>query len=319
VSWTITSVTDAGTEAGAPNEVAVYGCGTAGTFVSIPIVAASTPTFNCTGSGPIAALLLPGRYASGIFTNYPGFASSKGNTPPTDAGTLGIAVSQSWVPTSTTVVDLSHMPANYDVSNGVTNYEYANGYPFQVYDPTIQTSVVDPDAGTASVTFPSFPGFPDFVQSQAVETFTRGGATIATRVDQPLPSMSFDLSQYLPEILSAGVDALEDPVRPIVAWTPVSPLGHADGTYVQLTANGNFTWTFLVPPSVTRVQAPALPADAGTWTPGASFTVKVNTVEWGGAAGYGAFRQLGTALLSQGLPAAPALPAAGTFRSTTYY
>ena len=321
-SWSLTSVTTSMAPA-TTNYSELNGPCTRNNL-GLPLPYAGTPVFtDCAWKGAMPVLLLAFNTTNGGYNLTPlgGFTFSNSNALLPDGGVLDVALGQSWTQTSTVTVNLSNVPAGFDTRD-VDHYEYSDGFAFSPYVwgyPNVQPVVVDdPDAGTASVTFPSYPGLPDFVQSQAVMGNAGGTATIAMRSDTLPSTVSLDLSQVLPEILAGGIDGVSAPGRPIASWTPLAPLGSADGTYATVSwNNGNQLWIFVLPPASTTVQAPALPGSASSWAPAPtnSFELTVTTVDAEGVDGYSAFRAMGTTLMSQGV--APPLPMAGLYRATT--
>jgi hypothetical protein len=322
-SWDLTSITTSTAPSGSNYSVLNGPCTNNNKGLALPF--AGTPAFtDCAWQGPLPVMLQAFHGTNGDNTLAPlaWFTFSKANALLPDGGVLDVALGQSWTETSTVAINLSNVPAGFDPTY-VQHYEYSDGYPFSPYSGfNVQPVVVDdPDAGTASVTFPTYPGLPDFVQS-AAPFYMAGGSrtTIAMRNDSIPSTVSLDLSQYLPAILAGGVDGVSSPGRPIVTWTPLASLAAADGTYVNVSWNyPNQSWTFVIPPGATSLQAPVLPSSASSWVPTATsgFGFTITTVDTDGVDGYSAFRAMGTRLFSQDTDAPP-LPMAGLYRGTTF-
>lgn len=266
-------------------------------------------SFNCGWSGPFPVLAVASMVVNGLVTPLDGFVYTKTAGNPSDGGTLSLNLDQPWIAASLVPVNVSHIGDN---GPNINQADYADGY--ALTPPTIGRAL-DADAGTSSVTFEGFPGFPDFVQTEA--DFNQGSSrsVLAVRNDTVPTSVSFDGSQALPLILAGGFDAVTHPARPTASWTPVGSLASADGTYVSFEL-GTLTWTFIVPPAATTLTAPELPAiDGGpALTAGAYlYNALIATVDADGVNGYTAFRQLGTILMPSrsGAQLAPALPKAG--------
>lgn len=182
---------------------------------------------------------------------------------------------------------------------------------------------------TATASFQTHPGYPDFVQLETDVTDTQAtwSATqvIGTRSAPPAAlssSMMVDLTQALPEMSNPVVDATTS-TRPTMTWSsPSMPM--AAGTYVALAWNDVFeggarygSWTIMAAPGVTSVQAPALPASplapaaGATWKSGAQTIV---TVQGGGLSSYADLRAAAGATFFQVgfVPTLPLLQANGT-------
>ena len=328
--WLLTGVPTTAAPGGTPNYYVLYGpCSQNNRGVAAPFNPSAFPAISCAYAGPVPTLLTAIDLVNGTALNsLGGFAYSKTSVFPADGGTLDIDLDQTWSPTSTLDVNVTNVPPGVDPSDvEVEHDEYADGYPFAPY-PYGPVVTADADAGTESLSYETYPGFADFVQSEArlsAQLFAEdhrvvNGQNIASRSDTIPTTVSFDLSQLLPQILSAGVDNVSAPLRPIVSWTPVGSLASADGTYVVLSDGESYSWTLVVPPSATQVQVPALPASVSSWAPDptVSFQVLVATVEVDGVSGYAALRTTGTTFVPQAPPAAPPLPKAGVYRSSIY-
>ncbi len=323
-TWDLTGVPTSMAPGGAPTYFQVYGpCATN----SFPLVQQPTPAApmqgTCAWAGPFPILIAASQL--GMYDEIVplgGFVFSKTTVDPTDGGAFPRVSfgSAPWIATIPVTVELSNLGAVNDVQNVEANhYEYSVGYPFADQVTQINTDV---DAGTQTLSFPGYPGLADFVQTEA----SSNGGFIARRDDTLASTVTLDFSQSLPRILSAGVDTLSSPGRPVVVWTPLASLASsADGTYVTLNY-GSWTWTFLVPPGATRLQAPALPtsdAAASAWAPDPSWTffssgLLVAAIDSDGVSGYAAFRAAGTSLLPRSASQSAPLPVAGTLRATTF-
>ncbi len=207
------------------------------------------------------------------------YAYQDGNTVSGDGGVTHVSMNGTWslaAPAQTVSV------TNFDWNNqtGFATYsEIADGVSFGV------PAHLSSDTGSASSSYPTHPGYPASVQSEAnVSVYGVGGgfaSVISAIATRSTPSgdggtTNFDLSTLLPLLDAANLDATQ-PARPSVTWsTEAGSLAGASGTIVriswsQLPDGGTdyvqTTWTILAPPTATSVKAPALPASLAAWTP----------------------------------------------------
>jgi hypothetical protein len=299
--WQMTSLPSGAAPGGTPNFFNVYGpCATD----SFPVGTKLPVQGTCNWSGPFPVLVV----ATNSSTYAPfGFVFDK-TAFDADGGLLSVGFGPSWSAVGTLNVTVTN---TLGAAPQVDHDEYADGYAFSFGSTQASTDV---DAGTESETFTTFPGLPDFVQTEALT----GSGIVAQRSDTLVSSVTLDLSRQLPPILAGGIDSISSPSRPQVAWTPATQAAFGDGTYVYL-RDGLWSWTFLVPPGATRVQAPELPqVDGGAWAPSDSFetaSLVIATVEADAVGGYAAFRAGGTALFPVGL-VSPPLPSAGNYAAS---
>jgi hypothetical protein len=207
--------------------------------------------------------------------------------------------------------------------------------------------------GAGSVTLPLHPGYSDFVQSEVnfepstdsttIGSTNNGGnvSAIATRSAPSVSSAAFDLSTSLPILTNALVD-YSNATRPSVTWTSAAPLTATDGLIASMswsTEGPSGSWSFVVPPTMTVVQAPVLPAAFSTWGPSSDDGFQNPTVlalEATFWTGYPAFRA-GVGLMptfvqsnavgtcgqndvdgQNGPPCIPPLPEDGTLRMSAF-
>jgi hypothetical protein len=218
--------------------------------ISVPMYSA------CAKPGNVNAVLLRGRTQNA--DQY--FAFKKGNPPPpADGGTVDVAVGP-WSAFQTVDVSATNPPASASLVGGLD--EIAGAQVF-ANDPT-PMDIVKP------ATFRVGPGFADAHQAYVRATLgTSSFLTIAKR-SAPAATANIDLSQALPAITGATLDRKEFK-RPKIAWTAAASLASTDGGSVVIEwskpnedARG---WTFIVPPTATSLQAPALPATVDDWAP----------------------------------------------------
>ena len=300
-------------------------------------------TQSCESAGEFPLLARAFDTGSGqeiAYTYQLGNAAQPDGGLPDGATSLPIVMTLPWATSTATATITATNPPGLPAdgggfANGVTlDYdEIARGVVLRV--PAASVGTTD-DAGAQSAGFVMHPGYPDFVQAEAVDQFTTpqgllvaGGATRAAAQATSL-AMSFDLST-LPLITATSVDTADGGAtsQPVVTWTSTASLAAANGIYISAqwsssittdasTLYVNGTWTILAPPTATNVHAPALPASLAAWgpSPTASFnpTPRVAAVQASFAPGYAGFRALfgGVSLLSGWQIELPALPVNGT-------
>jgi hypothetical protein len=199
------------------------------------------------------------------------------------------------------------------------------------------------DAGLFESTFTIHPGLGDFDQAEVEYQITQSGGNsllaIATRVSattagSPSASVTIDVSDVLPAITGATLDAT-NPGQPKFAWTSAAPLSVSAATFVQaqwteaLDDAGTVrtgTWTVIVPASQMSATAPQIPSASGfgpgarsTWP--ATFPI-VFSMNGDGFSTYDTVRALaarvGSSLSAGSSPLVPPLPANGRARITAF-
>ena len=208
-----------------------------------------------------------------------GYTYQNGNTVAADGGVTHVSLNGTWSPVA---------PPQ---TLSVTNFDWNNQTGFATYSEIADgvsagtPAHLSSDTGNASSSYPTHPGYPASVQSEANVSATRqNGMAIGAIATRGKPSgdggtTNFDLSALLPLLDAANLDATQ-PAQPSVSWsTEAGSLGSTSGTIVripwsQLPDGGTdyvqTTWTILAPPSATSVKAPALPASLAAWTPTAA-------------------------------------------------
>jgi hypothetical protein len=270
-----------------------------------------------------------------------------GNALDLDAGlpdgdtSLPLTVTRPWSTSSATATITSTNPPLLTDDAGATN---TASYVNLAYDEVVGGSVFSSpqasggttdDAGTQSATFVMHPGYPDFVEGRAVDTYERnsivlvaGGATRAAPQATSM-AMAFDLST-LPLITTASIDSADGgtTAQPNVTWTSAGSLSAASGIFVStqwfaslLTDAGtsyvNGTWSIVAAPTATNVRAPALPASFAAWAPpaNASFNpARVGAIKASFVSDYTGFRAAfgGIPFISGYEIVVPTLPVNGT-------
>ena len=249
--------------------------------------------------------------------NIVGHAYKKSLAVPTDGGTVPVATGQ-WANAGTVTVSATNVTGSPSVEllEIADGHGYTDGYSHSL------------DSETHTETFPTATGFAEALQASIHLFSNNGRQTIARRV-APTATITFDGSLALPPIISASVSGT-DARRPALTWTSPSTAG-TDGGIVRIHVWGEprYTWTFVVPPGSTSVNAPAMPPEADSYLPpvtdaGAEDTFdppEVTFIEADVLPSYAAFRQQqgvfappGTSI-SFGLPA---MPVNGTYRSTSW-
>ncbi len=200
-------------------------------------------------------------------------------------------------------VDLAHVATLPDA--GAVPYVFithiADGDPFH-------DSLAPPKEGANY--FVTYPGYADSIQAEidvtevlappydALMALTasadRGAATRTTA--------ALDVSLLLPRFTQAKLDT-SAPGRPQLSWATASPLtgvAAVDGGGATInwttTLDGSDelgTWSFVLPPDMTSLHAPALPSSLGAWLPTAASTFaapRVSFVESPTIAGYDQLR-----------------------------
>jgi hypothetical protein len=221
---------------------------------------------ECAPGGTFPLLVL----AQDTSINEVGYTFLKGNTLTADGGLPAPSLTGATWQTTNGTAEIDSTSHSSLVMGAFT--EVADGVPHST-----EHSLSAPiDAGPAlSATFPTHPGYADFVQSE-VSIGQNSGCVgyvqaLASRAVAATNTLAaFDVAQ-LPPATSGVVDAAS------VDGQPTVNLGATlvGGTFVELpfTATNeagaqNGVWTFVVPPSVTSFTAPALPATASAWVPG---------------------------------------------------
>jgi hypothetical protein len=252
-------------------------------------------TYSCSAPGQFPILI---RAAFSTPPNTPdGYTFLKGQSFPTDGGGLTYTFDGPWPSTvglDVTVRNLPPMPfLVFDVFD-VAYTEYATGgFPFDQAGSVLPYQI-DADAGIASVTFRTDPGYPDFTQTMAKFTEGYNVRLLATRTEGTTPtSLTFDYSQVLPKFLSVGLDSTTNPGSLVAYWIPAAPMTSADGIYLQI--SGTIPWTILAPPDATSVRLPVL-SSWGEVATGVDNTI-IGAVQVSTLGGYAAFRQSGAAFV----------------------
>ncbi|MBX3211096.1 MAG: hypothetical protein KF850_03615 [Labilithrix sp.] len=266
-------------------------------------------------SGAKSSVLVQARNGAGDLV---GHSFSKGNTVPTDGGTVAVATGAWRVPASVSL-SLAGLPS--DTYGEMDLLEIADGYGYLAgATEGLETQAIFATAST----------FADALQASAsfYDEEGPGKRVLAKRV-APTAAIALDAAELLPPITSSAVSGT-DARRPVLRWTSSSTAG-ADGGLVR---TGFFTpddayvaWTFVVPPGSTSVTAPAMPAEAESFLPAAGdagpadfMPPTVVFIEADVLPSYTAFRRLQGSLVDHNLPfqgyRLPPLPANGAYRAT---
>lgn len=305
---------------------------------------------DCESNGTFPILVLA---SGGPYSNFAqlGYAWQNGNEFPLDGGAVTVAMSGSWSTTATAqrIVE-ANVPTGLYESAFATYGEVADGVV------TGWSTMVPDDGGGATSTFRGHPGFGTSAQNEVMispsgAVIGAGGslfaAVSAIATAGPVgadASASFDLSTSLPLItnvtVGAGADASGTPSRPYVSWSSDAGLvARISGVALQLTWTTYYddntdawgTWTFVVPPTVTSITAPALPPRVAGWGPGPTsqfYTPSLVAVEAAFMPNYASFREGFRPFLhafaspndyaagGYGILALPALPPNATVRLT---
>jgi hypothetical protein len=258
------------------------------------------------------------------------YANSRGNVASNDGGLGSIELADATWATSLGkwTVDVVNIPKGTQNPNLIFS-EIAGG----IATPQQQGLDTSPgDGGSLPTTFTTHPAFSDFVQTEISWGTYTAFSVIATRSDTPAPdgNVTMDLSNVLPLITAGTSDFQKAPTRPTANWSFESGTGGSAGSLVQIawaqsTDAGavNSTWTFVVPPGVTSLQAPELPSTATQWIPAFIYSNYVSVYSADTTSGFSSteFRELapslpfGTAYYYD-QPFIPPLPANGTARLT---
>jgi hypothetical protein len=192
---------------------------------------------------------------------------------------------------------------------------------------------------TGTAAFLVAPGFAEAYQVsiRSFPNLTPGATQIVGKRVAPAANVDIDFATALPVIDGASV-VKTTPRRPQIDWTTLNnvSLASSDGGSIFISwfdnrdeSNG---WTFIVPPNVKTVKAPAMPASADAWLP--------NAIDDGGAGasnfsqpdivfaesdllpGYAAFRREIGRVIPTGetnqRDSRAVLPANGSLRTTSY-
>jgi hypothetical protein len=182
---------------------------------------------------------------------------------PASGGSQAVTVG-AFVAATDVAATFSNGPASA-VSLFLTEIVNGVGYPNYTEDVVEETS-----------THKTATGFADAIQAGALAfPMPYSELFMFRRVAAPVApgSFAFDFATALPSLTSATVDEA-NPKRPTVTWTSAQPLTASDGGLVLLSAylggDTQLAWTFVVAPGATTVTAPAMPAEADAWLPGAA-------------------------------------------------
>jgi len=343
----VDSWSDAGPPGTASYEVDVGSCNTFG--AGPPLVVFLGTACPVAGQFPV---LVTSRDINGAAL---GYAWQKGNTLPGDGGVAHVAVGGAWSTTTDTLTLTTDSPPPFAAANSDNGYlgfsaivngmgtEGANSY----------FGGIGADDGGVTWPFPYADGYPEHLQTEANVTnygtsASGNGVTIsaiATRGagDAGSATTNLAISQLLPPIQTASIDATTNPVQPTVTWDigDAGSVATTDGVVVAFTWSGNDDggfvngiWTIVAPPTASSVQVPALPAAQADHAPfsGAFFSNEpaVLIVEATFLSGYAQLRaQAGTAALTSQFNSnlsfsssspivVPPLPVDGTLRLTAF-
>ncbi|MFI5296827.1 MAG: hypothetical protein ACHREM_01905 [Polyangiales bacterium] len=319
---------DAGADASLSFAANAGSCAT--TFATPPAsLALSAP---CVSAGKFPFLVV----AEGASFAPLSFAFQKGNSVLTDGGTTTVSMPDAWSTTTTAqTIAATNVASSGAAPNFLVFSEIADGVPTTT---TASYSSAD-DAGVQSATFTTHVGFADSVLAEAdmFAAQAAGASFLAIAQLGPAPTLAstttFDLSTLLPMITNATVDGTTTPTQPSVALTTGASLASTQGGVVSISWFGSLdggaavtgTWTIVVPPTATTVQAPQLPSAASAWAPfgGAGYRTPIALFAqasfW---TGYAQFRaqsaNLTTGTLNYGQAIVPPLPSPGIVRVTAF-
>jgi len=144
-----------------------------------------------------------------------------------------------------------------------------------------------------SSAFTMHPGYPDFVQSEVIDTLSLSGGSVfslAAGATRSAPSATSQVTSlglstlplFTKSSASAGANDAGAPSRPVVTWTSTGSLSAAAGIVAQVQWNtppvdgGGFVygaWTILAPSTATSIVAPALPASMSGVSPSATSSI----------------------------------------------
>jgi hypothetical protein len=182
---------------------------------------------------------------------------------------------------------------------------------------------------TATTTFQTHPGYPDFVQLETdvidTEANWMAARVVGTRSSAPAglaSSTTVDLTQTLPELSDPAIDTTM-PTQPTLSWTsPTMP--SAAGTFAQLSWQDTYdggmrfgSWTVILAPGVTSAQLPLVPPSPLAPGTGAAWPISAQTivtVQGGGLTSFADLRAAAGATFFQMvyIPTVPLLSADGT-------
>jgi hypothetical protein len=240
-------------------------------FYAPPITLGLTSDCESNGTFPVLVQALDNTYS-----NITGYTYVTGNSLAVDGGATHVAISAPWQPSPET-------SANIEIWNvPATNLNNVQGNYSQVADGVASAHVSSTSSadGGAELSFPVFPGYGTFGQSEVDLTqdnqFQQISA-VATRTADGGPA-TIDLSTALPYITTVTLDAGNgDPdasvAAPSVAWgSDAGSLASVNGVVVQLgwyegETSFSGTWTVLTPPTSTSVTMPTLPPSVAGWGP----------------------------------------------------
>ncbi len=260
------------------------------------------------------------------------YTTSRNNTASNEGGVGTIALADASWSTSlgTWTVDTINVPKATSQYPNVLFSEVVGG----VATPQQQGLDTSPgDGGSLPTTFATHPGFGDFVQTEVNWGTYSAFSVVATRSDAPAPDgkVTMDLANALPLILTAASDFQKTPTRPTTSWSFESGTGGSAGTLVIVSwgqkstdaGTVDSTWTFVVPPGVTSLQAPELPPTATEWIPAFVYLNNVSVYSADTTTNFSTteFRELAPSLpfgnaFYYDQPFIPPLPANGTARLT---
>jgi hypothetical protein len=197
------------------------------------------------------------------------FAWKKGLAAPATGQTTAVTLDQPWAGGVPFSLKATNIPAE-----GKTQGNFvliADGASFPIRGNT--TGEVGDGQGLRSIVPP--PGFATAVQSSVYTEVEGDSADFAmfgvVKREPSASATTLDMAQALPRITSPAA-TLSASGRAEASWSSVAPLTTSDGGYVILgwsqpinaTELAYFTWTFVVPPNATTVQAPAVPEDVAS-------------------------------------------------------
>jgi hypothetical protein len=289
----------------------------------------------CTSAGqfPLLAIAANAEIGQELAYTYQLANPEPDGTLPDGATSLPIALTRPWSTSSAiATIDSTNAPSVFDDGENtslapdvsLSYFEIAGGVSYS----GTQAPGGSSDGGAQTGQFVMHPGYPDFVQGQALASQgTSNGIVVtaaATRAASQATSltMSFDLST-LPLITAASLDSTDGgtTAQPNVTWTSAGSLAAATGIFASTqwfsstttdagTSYVSGTWTLLAPPTATSMRAPALPASLSAWAPAAdaSFTSlpRVGAVKASTLPGYAGLRAVfGSLSLIAGYPIVP--------------